>query len=451
MRRPELRGKPVVVAGSGPRAVVTTASYEARRYGVCSAIPASRARRLCPEATFIPPDFDGLPRDVAAGDGARARRTSSVEVMGLDEAYLDLTVCSSPRAAMRRLDRRDRERHRPGRLGRHRPEPAGRQGRLRRREARGLRRAHAASRRASASPRPAAAAARDRPEDRRARSRRSGSPRIARLAATPTAVADRALRRPHGPVPARARALRGRLAGLERADRRLGVARDDVHHDIADRAEQERGAAAAHRAAVRGAGQERAPRAARSRSRSGSTTSPPSPAPARCPIATNDPAVVSDVACELLREYAPPRPVRLLGVRVAAFEEDGARRRGRAADDARPRDVGPIAPGGCDRPRTIMWACPPRRDHHRRGHVLARRRSRVRQPRRVRLHRRQAARSATCTATAPPTSASPRPCGRSSTTPAASPTTRSSPTRRAGPRAGSRAPTTSATSSPCCA
>src|SRR5437660_12862386 len=56
-RRPELRGLPVIVAGSGPRSVVTTASYEARRFGVGSAIPAARARRLCPTGVFLEPDF----------------------------------------------------------------------------------------------------------------------------------------------------------------------------------------------------------------------------------------------------------------------------------------------------------------------------------------------------------------------------------------------------------
>jgi DNA polymerase-4 len=102
-RRPELRGLPVVVSGTGPRAVVTTASYEARRYGVGSAIPASRARRLCPQAVFLPPDFPTY-RAVSRTmmDLVRAH-VERVEVVGLDEAYLDLTGLHSPNAAMRRL------------------------------------------------------------------------------------------------------------------------------------------------------------------------------------------------------------------------------------------------------------------------------------------------------------------------------------------------------------
>ncbi len=102
-RHPELRGKPVVVAGSGPRAVVTTASYEARRYGVGSAMPAARARRLCPQAVVLPPDFTTYreaSREVMEIVRAHVER---VEVVGLDEAYLDLTGLFSPRAAMRRL------------------------------------------------------------------------------------------------------------------------------------------------------------------------------------------------------------------------------------------------------------------------------------------------------------------------------------------------------------
>jgi DNA polymerase-4 len=102
-RRPELRGQPVVVAGSGPRAVVTTASYEARKYGVGSAMPAARARRLCPQAVVLAPDFTtyrAASREVMEIVRAHVER---VEVVGLDEAYLDLSGLFSPRAAMRRL------------------------------------------------------------------------------------------------------------------------------------------------------------------------------------------------------------------------------------------------------------------------------------------------------------------------------------------------------------
>jgi DNA polymerase IV len=102
-RHPELRGKPVVVAGSGPRAVVTTASYEARRYGVGSAMPAAKARRLCPQAVVLPPDFPTY-REVSRQVMDLVRtHVERVEVVGLDEAYLDLGGLYSPRAAMRRL------------------------------------------------------------------------------------------------------------------------------------------------------------------------------------------------------------------------------------------------------------------------------------------------------------------------------------------------------------
>jgi DNA polymerase-4 len=102
-RHPELRGRPVIVAGSGPRAVVTTASYEARRYGVGSAMPAGRARRLCPDGVFLPPDFPtyrAVSRRMMEIVRAHVER---IEVVGLDEAYLDLEDLYSPRAAMRRL------------------------------------------------------------------------------------------------------------------------------------------------------------------------------------------------------------------------------------------------------------------------------------------------------------------------------------------------------------
>ena len=103
-RRPELRGKPVVVCGSGARAVVTTASYEARKLaGIHSAMPAAVARRRLPEAVYLQPDFTAY-REASGQVMAILRANAeTVEVVGLDEAYVDLTGIFSPKAAMRRI------------------------------------------------------------------------------------------------------------------------------------------------------------------------------------------------------------------------------------------------------------------------------------------------------------------------------------------------------------
>jgi DNA polymerase IV len=88
---PQLRGKPVIVAWRGKRSVVCAASYEARRFGVRSAMPAVRAERLSPEAVFVAPDF---PRYRAVSRMAQEifrRHTDLVEPLSLDEAYLDVT------------------------------------------------------------------------------------------------------------------------------------------------------------------------------------------------------------------------------------------------------------------------------------------------------------------------------------------------------------------------
>jgi DNA polymerase-4 len=109
-RRPELKGEPVIVCGSGPRAVVTTASYEARKLaGIHSAMPAAVARRRLPNAVYLTPDFPAYREASAQVMEVLRRNVEVVEVVGLDEAYLDLTGIYSPKATMRRVAAQIRE------------------------------------------------------------------------------------------------------------------------------------------------------------------------------------------------------------------------------------------------------------------------------------------------------------------------------------------------------
>jgi len=94
LRRPELRGKPVIVGGAGvdgERGVVAAASYEARPFGVRSAMPLSRARRLCPNAVVIPCDFPAYREASKSVFAILDRYSPVIEPIALDEAYLDLT------------------------------------------------------------------------------------------------------------------------------------------------------------------------------------------------------------------------------------------------------------------------------------------------------------------------------------------------------------------------
>ena len=99
LSRPELKGTPVIIAGGGNRGVVLSATYEARAFGVSAAMPTARARRLCPQATVVAPDYARYERISKAVMAVFASVTPIVEPLSLDEAFLDVS------GARRRLGR----------------------------------------------------------------------------------------------------------------------------------------------------------------------------------------------------------------------------------------------------------------------------------------------------------------------------------------------------------
>ena len=314
---------PVVVAGTGPRAVVTTASYEARRYGVGSAMPASRARRLCPEAVFLAPDFTTYRAVSKQVMDIVREHVERVEIVGLDEAYLDIAGLYSPRAAMRRLLAEiSRETQLTCSVGigpnklvakvaSDAEKPAGFVV---------LTREQACARFASSPP----ARARHRAQDRRA-PRRARALDARRARRRTRAAARRALRaepRPRAPTPRALRTRRCRSAPRARSSPSRASAPStptsamptQMREHLSLMAEELCTGLAAHGRRGRTIGIKVRLDDWTTVTRAHSVAEP-----------TCDVQLVSEVALRLLREYAPARPVRLLGVRIAGLQAPAAR------------------------------------------------------------------------------------------------------------------------------
>jgi DNA polymerase-4 len=324
-RRPELRGKPVVVCGSGPRAVVTTASYEARKLaGIHSAMPAAVARRRLPDAVYLRPDFSAYRE--ASGQVMEILRGNAevVEVVGLDEAYVDLTGLFSPKATMRRIAAEIREVGlscsvgiSENRLLAKIVSELGKPGGLV-----VLSREEALERFAGDSP----ALVPGIGPKTVLKLQAMGIETLAALRAQDPAAMESAF----GPRQGRWLLSRSRfedetpIAVVRETKSQSAETTFDV--DVADPAQLEN--------SLKGLAEELC-RRLRSRELEGRTvgikvrlddwTNASRSHTVEEP--TNDPAVVVPLALDLLRAYAPPRPVRLLGVRLAGFEKEPATER----------------------------------------------------------------------------------------------------------------------------
>ncbi len=320
-RRPELKGKPVVVCGSGPRAVVTTASYEARKLaGIHSAMPAAIARRRLPDAVYLSPDFAAYREASAKVMDILRANAETVEVVGLDEAYIDLSGLFAPKATMRRIATEIRE-------------DLGLTCSV------GISENRLLAKITSELGKPAGLVVLSRVE---ALERFAGDPPGLVPGIGPKTVvklekmgirtlADLrghdpvALERAFGPrmgrwLPARARFEDETPIAIER-ETKSQSAETTFDVDVADQAEM-----AQHISTLAG----ELCRRLRQRDLEGKTigikirlddwTNVTRAHTVEVP--TNDPEVVTPVALELLRAYAPPRPVRLLGVRVAGFAQE---------------------------------------------------------------------------------------------------------------------------------
>ncbi|HEU4945474.1 MAG TPA: DNA polymerase IV [Solirubrobacterales bacterium] len=322
-RRPELKGKPVVVCGSGPRAVVTTASYEARKLaGIHSAMPAAIARRRLPNAVYLKPDFTAYREASGQVMEILHRNAETVEVVGLDEAYVDLSGLFSPKATMRRIAAQIKdetgltcsvgisESRMLAKITSELGKPAGLVV---------LSREEALERFAAESPGLIPGVG----PKTVAKLESMGIRTLADLRAQRPAALEQSFGPRQGRWLHRRAHLEDETPVMVERETKSQSAETTFDVDLADRAEIEAHLVQlAEELCSRLRKRELQGRTIGIKVRLDDWTNVTRSHTVDAP--TNDPGVVRPVALDLLRAYAPPRPVRLLGVRVAGFESDEA-------------------------------------------------------------------------------------------------------------------------------